>query len=246
MRSAWRLYARLWTFFFLILLGVSGCHSETPLPTGQGTPVGQGAPRYAGFSVMGPDWQVAESFANKNERLAYLEEQGYLMARHTSRLHGNMVRVPIYMWTVLGSGLPSVTASTRKPLYQIDTDTVAATIEKISAFLRAGPGRNGKRSRRNWPAFAVATVGRPPGRHPKIQCRVGGRSDEYTSSRPGHHSFNFLPAGGDHRVPQGGGGPGGSTRRHIFVLSVSWCSATAMAIQETGRPPCSRLLRRLR
>ena len=144
MRTAWSFYVRLWTFCFLILVGVSGCHSETPLPTGQETPtsretpVGQSAPRYAGFSIMGPDWQVAKVFANEAERLAYLEEQGYLMARHTSRLHGNMVRVPIYMWTVLGSGLPSVTASTRKPLYQIDADTVAATIEKISTFLRAG------------------------------------------------------------------------------------------------------------
>ena len=137
MRTAWRFYARLWTFFFLILAGVSGCHSETPLPAGQETPTSQGAPRYVGFSIMGPDWQVAEVFANEAERLAYLEEQGYLMAQHTSRLHGNMVRVPIYMWTVLGSGLPSATASSRKPLYQIDTDTVAASTEKISTFLRA-------------------------------------------------------------------------------------------------------------
>ena len=145
--TVWCLYARLrifslgfaarrgivfrYVFFCLALVGVSGCHPETPLPTGQDTP------RYVGFSVMGPDWQVAEVFADEAERLVYLEEQGYLMAQHTSRLYGNMMRVPIYMWNVLGSGLPSVTASTRKPLYQIDTETVAATIEKISTFLRA-------------------------------------------------------------------------------------------------------------
>ena len=147
METVWRFHVRPWTlslrfaarrgivfrsvFFFLILVGVSGCHSETPLPTGQGTP------RYVGFSVMGPDWQVEEVFANEAERLAYLEKQGYLMAQHTSKLRGNMVRVPIHMWNVLGSGLPSATASIRKPLYQIDTDTVAASIEKISTFLRA-------------------------------------------------------------------------------------------------------------
>ena len=67
------------------------------------------------------------SFANETERVAYLEKQGYLMAQHTSRLHGNMVRVPIYMWNVLGSGLPSATVLVRKPLYQIDTDTVSTT-----------------------------------------------------------------------------------------------------------------------
>ena len=147
METVRRFYARPWTFsprfaarrgivfrsvfFFLILVGVSGCHAETPLPTGQS------APRYVGFAVMGPDWQVAEVFANETERVAYLEKQGYLIAQHTSRLHGNMVRVPIYIWNVLGSGLPLATALVRKPLYQIDTDTVAATIEKISTFLRA-------------------------------------------------------------------------------------------------------------
>ena len=130
------------------------------------------------------------------------------MAQHTSRLHGNMVRVPIYMWNVLGPGLPSATVLVRKPLYQIDTDTVAATIEKISTFLRASLAGMEKDQERNRPAFALATVGRSPGRHPKIQCRVGSLPGEYIPSRLGQHSFDFPPAGRDHRITQRGGGPG--------------------------------------
>ena len=124
-------------FFFLMLAAASGCQYETPVPPGRATLDGRGAPRYVGFSVMGPDWRVEEVFANETERLSYLEKQGYLIAQHTSRLNGNMVRVPIYMWNVLGSGLPSATARLRKPLYQIDTATILTTLEETARFLRA-------------------------------------------------------------------------------------------------------------
>ena len=116
---------------------------------------------------MGPDWRVEEVFANETERLSYLEKQGYL-AQHTSRLNGNMVRVPIYMWNVLGSGLPAATARVHKPLYQIDRPRSLTTMEEICDVSTGQPGRHGKGSGRKRSVSALATVGRAPGRHSEI------------------------------------------------------------------------------
>ena len=121
METVWRFYARPWIFplryaarrgnvfpyifFFLILVGASACHSETPLPTGQSE-----LRDTSGSLLWDRIGRWRKSLRTRPNGWLYLEKQGYLMAQHTSKLRGNMVRVPIYMWNVLGSGLPSATA----------------------------------------------------------------------------------------------------------------------------------------
>ena len=130
-RVTWARWLSWGVFFSFSLFFSLACHAEPTRPPGQATP------RFIGFSVFGPDWPVKEVFADETERLAYLEKQGYLIARHTSELHGNIVRVPISVWGVLGQNLPLDTELIRKPLYQADKTVVAKSLEKITAFLQA-------------------------------------------------------------------------------------------------------------
>ena len=130
----WRGTVCCYVLVFLAFIGMPGCRSGAILPTGPEIL------RYTGFSVLGPYWPVKEVFADEAERLAYLEQQGYLVARHTSQLYGNMVRVPISVWRVLGHGLPRLPLddkNVRRPLYQVESAVVQATIAQISTFLQA-------------------------------------------------------------------------------------------------------------
>jgi hypothetical protein len=94
--------------------------------------------RYVGFSVFGPDWPMERGFADARERLTYMEEQGYLVAQHTSRLYGNLVRVPISVWSVLGQDLASTAETATKPVYQLDDSVLSKSLDEIQASLDAG------------------------------------------------------------------------------------------------------------
>jgi hypothetical protein len=104
---------------------------------GTGTVQPSGPQRYAGFSVFGPDWQMEREFAAEAERVAYLEEQGYLVAQHTSRLSGNLVRVPISMWSVLGQVATLDPDGATIPVYQLDDSAVGIALDKMRTALDA-------------------------------------------------------------------------------------------------------------
>ena len=112
--------------------------ANTDPDTGAGVPAGPSrTDRYVGFSVFGPHWPMERDFATDAERLTYLEEQGYLVAQHTSRLSGNLVRVPISVWDVLGQNAAVDPDSAATPVYQLDDAAVSATLEKVQAALDA-------------------------------------------------------------------------------------------------------------
>jgi hypothetical protein len=113
--------------------GVSSCQTTKDASPARA----RRAEKYVGFSVFGPDWPLGREFATDAERLTYLEEQGYLVAQHTSRLSGNLVRVPISVWSVLGQNAavdPDVAAI---PLYQLSVEATKAALEKVQAALDA-------------------------------------------------------------------------------------------------------------
>lgn len=91
--------------------------------------------RYSGFAVFGPHWKLDEQFETENDRLMFLKEQGYLTARHTSNLNANMVRMPISIWTVLGSGIP-VAHEMRQPAYQMAESVAVPALGEITEFLK--------------------------------------------------------------------------------------------------------------
>jgi hypothetical protein len=92
-----------------------------------------------GFSVFGPHWPQEKKFASEAEHLQYLKEQGYLVAQHTSRLYGNVIRIPISPWVVLrrdilAEGPPEFAG---KPAYQIDDEALNATVKRIHQALES-------------------------------------------------------------------------------------------------------------
>ena len=91
--------------------------------------------RYSGFAVFGPHWEFDEQFQTENDRLNFLKEQGYLVAKHTSDLNANMVRMPISIWAVLGSGMPGVNEM-RQPPYQLDEAVAASALGETTEFLK--------------------------------------------------------------------------------------------------------------
>ena len=95
--------------------------------------------RYVGFSVFGPDWPQGEKFASERDHLLYLEEQGYLVAQHTSRLYGNLIRVPISMWRVLNYDvLATVTPQfAKKPIYELDESEFDSALPRLHEELEA-------------------------------------------------------------------------------------------------------------
>jgi hypothetical protein len=90
-----------------------------------------------GFSVFGPDWPFERVFANEAERLAYVREQGYLVAKHTSLLFGNMVRVPISVFSVLDLRLVLDQELVTKPVYQVSDSVISGAVDKVQASLDA-------------------------------------------------------------------------------------------------------------
>jgi hypothetical protein len=120
---------------FAILSFLSSCAEKN---TGGSVPTSPGRlERYAGFAVFGPDWPMEREFATEAERVAYLEEQGYLVAQHTARLSGNLVRVPISMWSVLGQIATLDPDSATIPVYQMDDSTVGVALDKVRTALNA-------------------------------------------------------------------------------------------------------------
>lgn len=95
------------------------------------------AQRYVGFSVFGPDWPMERGFASDAERLAYMEEQGYRVAQHTSHLYGNLIRVPVSVWGVLGQDLVLDPELATKPVYQLDDAVISNALDRIQASLDA-------------------------------------------------------------------------------------------------------------
>ena len=94
--------------------------------------------RYVGFSVFGPDWPMERDFADERERLTYMEEQGYLVAQHTSRLYGNLIRVPISVWSVFRQDLASTAETATQPIYQLDDSVLSEALDKIQTSLDVG------------------------------------------------------------------------------------------------------------
>jgi hypothetical protein len=97
-----------------------------------------GTNRYVGFSVFGPQWPMERDFATLAERLAHLEEQGYLVAQYTSQLYGNLVRVPISLWDILGRGLTPNPELVTRPVYQLSAAEMSAALDAIQTTLDAG------------------------------------------------------------------------------------------------------------
>ena len=93
--------------------------------------------KYVGFSVFGPDWPQEKKFTDEVEHLQYIEEQGYLVAQHTSRLYGNIIRVPISIWGVLGRDLlAEVTPEfAAKPVYQLDEPILNSALDRLRSEL---------------------------------------------------------------------------------------------------------------
>ncbi len=117
------------------LVGVA-CHQPKPEGTAASVPLTE---RYVGFSVFAPDWPQEKNFTNEADRLRDLEEQGYLVAHHTSRLYGNMVRVPISLSGVLGRD-PLVEVNPEfatKPVYQLDEAVFNAALDRLRGELAA-------------------------------------------------------------------------------------------------------------
>lgn len=108
---------------------VVGCYSRDH---SSGNPVH--TERFVGFAVFGPEWPTGKTFASETDRLIYLEEQGYLVAQHTSRLYGNMVRIPVYVWSVVGKDL--LRELTPKPVYQMEDAAISEALAKIEPFLQ--------------------------------------------------------------------------------------------------------------
>ena len=111
---------------------------KTPGKDTQGGGVASSDPlkRYAGFAVFGPYWPMERAFTSEAERIAYLEEQGYLIAQHTSRLSGNLVRVPISVWEVLGQIATVAPNGPAIPVYQLGDKAASAALEKVWIALR--------------------------------------------------------------------------------------------------------------
>lgn len=103
---------------------------KTPHPRTVSLPKPQ---RYVGFSVSAPDWVSEKTFASMEERLAHLEEQGYLVAQHTSHLYGNMVRVPISLWSILGTNL--IHNLTLRPVYELEDAAICEALKKAEPLL---------------------------------------------------------------------------------------------------------------
>lgn len=119
--------------------------------------------RYVGFAVFGPDWLQEQTFTDEAERLKYLEEQGYLVAQHTSRLYGNVIRVPISLWSILGQDtlIARTPELTTKPVYQIEEELLRSALDRLGGDLEANqealerdqtPG-DGRLLWRFWDAF---------------------------------------------------------------------------------------------
>lgn len=84
--------------------------------------------RYVGFAIFGPDWVTDQPSLNEAELLAHLEEQGYLVAKHTSLMYGNMVRIPISVWSVLGRS--PIYALVKKPIYELEDAALCDALKK--------------------------------------------------------------------------------------------------------------------
>jgi len=94
--------------------------------------------RYVGFSVFSPYGPLEREFATDADRRAYLQEQGYLVAQHTSRFHGNLVRVPVDVWSLLAQDLNLDPTLPNKPVYQLDLAVISRALDQIQVFLDAG------------------------------------------------------------------------------------------------------------
>ena len=121
---------------FLLFLSVVSvaCHRTKGEP---GATNHRRSERNVGFAVFGPTWPLGQVFANETEQLTYLKEQGYLVARHTAQLHGNMVRVPISVWDVLGQNLMLDPQWATQPVYQLDEAMVNKASARIQVSLEA-------------------------------------------------------------------------------------------------------------
>lgn len=78
---------------------------------------------------------MERAFANDDSRLAYLQQQGYFVAQRTSQLNGNLIRVPASVWGVLGHGLVLEPELSAKPIYQLDSSTLARALDKTQLVL---------------------------------------------------------------------------------------------------------------
>jgi hypothetical protein len=122
-----------WLISSLFLVPTNASQAET-----KGSPRNFRPPdRHVGFSVFGPDWTFARVFANEAERLAYVKEQGYLVAKHTSRLYGNLVRVPISVFSVLDLRLVLDPELVTKPVYQVSDSVISGAVDKVQASMDA-------------------------------------------------------------------------------------------------------------
>ncbi|MGE4093014.1 MAG: hypothetical protein AB7G75_19465 [Candidatus Binatia bacterium] len=93
------------------------------------------AQRYVGFAVFGPDWLPKDEFHSHTEFLAEVEKQGYLVARYTSLLYGNLVRVPLSPWEVFDIPVVWHPLVIGKPVYQLDDASLSEILDKLQRFL---------------------------------------------------------------------------------------------------------------
>jgi hypothetical protein len=125
-----------WTLCLLVCVSfvLTACHRPKSERSAAAAPATE---RYVGFSVFGPYWPQETKFTNEAERLRYLAEQGYLVAQHTSRLYGNMIRIPISLWEVLGRDLfAEVTPEfATKPVYQLDETVINTALDRLHSGL---------------------------------------------------------------------------------------------------------------
>ncbi len=93
--------------------------------------------RYVGFSVFSPYGPLEREFDTDANRRVYLQEQGYRVAQHTSRLYGNLVRVPVDVWSLLAQDLNLDPKLPKKPVYQLDLAVISRALDQIQMFLDA-------------------------------------------------------------------------------------------------------------
>lgn len=127
-----------WFLFGIVLLGLLCASAPSEAKKEMPPADSLRRQRYVGFSVFGPDWPVERGFANEAERQAYAKEQGYLVAKHTSSLFGNMVRVPISVLSVLDLRLVLDQELVAKPIYQVSDSVISGEADKVQAALDAG------------------------------------------------------------------------------------------------------------